>query len=824
MSFLESAKTSFLEIADTKQGSSEWPLANPAKDYSYPLDPFQQHALVAIEHGKNVLVTAKTGSGKTLVGEYLIHKCFRDGGRVFYTTPIKSLSNQKFHELKKEFGVDKVGIMTGDIKFNPDAQVIVMTTEILRNLLFKRGTTTEQLGLTAALSLKGLQGVVFDEVHYINDKDRGRVWEETLILLPPEIQVVLLSATIDHPEVFAEWLGKLKQKPIVLLSTQYRVVPLTHGVLIGQQFQTLMDSKEVYNDATYRQWLDWRKSKEKEHEAFQRKVKEQRAAGFEGAVDGKVRPQSFIHQLNETVLSLQRQKLLPALCFVFSRNGCEKYADKISTSLVDSSEAAAIRHIWDFHLHKYKELETLPQAIALRALVEKGIAYHHSGLLPVLKEIIEILFGRGLIRLLFATETFAVGLNMPTKTVLFLALEKYSDGGLRALRTDEYIQMAGRAGRRGLDPVGTVIYLPDREPIEPGQMKAIMTGGRSPIISKMSFHYDFILKSLQADSVSWLSLMETSYWYVQRQQQLEAAKKLVAELETKYQSYGYSKDEIEAAWQKDELEAIVKTAVNAKKKDAQRKLEQFKNSHVGPKWENLWRQWTSMKATELDIRSEKARIQELEKHTATIQPVVEFLFETGYLKGEAIPAQELTKAHLTNKGIMATEINEGHSILMTELFTRKLAHSLCPEEIMTLLAGFLKEDTNPEKMPFLDSMKIPGELKAVCYEIGDIASAFYKLEKRTGVESPDDFWDMNTFWMEPIWKWLQGEELTTICAEHDIFAGNFVRAIYKVANLLEEWTILATFEKDIPMLEKLRGMDQKLKEGAAIADSLYLRL
>lgn len=818
-------KMSFLEVADTKQGNPAWPLKSPAKEYSYPLDPFQQHALVAIEQGKNVLVTAKTGSGKTLVGEYLIHKIFRDGGRVFYTTPIKSLSNQKFHDLKKEFGVEKVGIMTGDIKFNPDAQVIVMTTEILRNLLFKRGSSTEQFGITASLSLKGLQGVVFDEVHYINDKDRGRVWEETLILLPPEIQVVLLSATIDRPEVFAEWLGNLKQKQIVLLSTQYRVVPLTHGVLIGQQFQTLMDSKEIYNDATYRQWIEWRKSKEKEHEAFQRKVKEQRAAGFEGAVDGKVRPASFVHQLNETVLSLQKQKLLPALCFVFSRNGCEKYADKITTSLVDSSEAASIRHIWDFHLNKHKDqLETLPQAIQLRALAEKGIAYHHSGLLPILKEIIEVLFSRGLIRLLFATETFAVGLNMPTKTVLFFALEKYSDGGLRSLRTDEYIQMAGRAGRRGLDPVGTVIYLPEREPIEPSQMKAILTGGRSPIVSKMAFHYDFLLKSLQANSVSWLGLMETSYWYKQRQDELTSTKRALEQLEAKQSSYGYTEAELEAAWQKDELEMICKTAVNAKKKDAQRKLEQFKNNHVGPKWENLWRQWPSIKSTISDIASEKAQIQMLERHTATIQPVVDFLFETGYLKGDKVIAQELTKESLTKKGVMATEINEGHSILMTELFMRKILHDLDAEEIITALMGFLKEDSNPEKAPYLDTMKISNKLKTACYEIADIATAFYKLERKLGVESPDDFWDMNTYWMEPIWRWLAGDSAAQICAEYDLFAGNLVRTILKAVNLLEEWTILALMNEDIEMLEKLHGMDQKLKDGVAMADSLYLRL
>lgn len=813
---------SFLEIPNIADGQQIPPMANPAKEYAYPLDPFQKHALNAIEANKNVLVTAKTGSGKTLVGEYLIHKIFRDGGRVFYTTPIKSLSNQKFNDLKKEFGIDKVGIMTGDIKFNPDAQVIVMTTEILRNLLFKKGSSTEHLGLTAALSLKDLKGVVFDEVHYINDKDRGHVWEETLILLDPSIQIVLLSATIDRPEVFASWLGNLKQKPIVLLSTQYRVVPLTHGVLIGQHFQTLMDSKEVYNEVTYRRWLDWRKAKDKDHEAFQRKVKAQRAQGVEGAIDGKVTKHSFLHELNETVLSMEREKLLPALCFVFSRKGCEKYADKISTSLVSTSEAASIRHIWDFHLHPYKEhLETNPQALALRTLAEKGIAYHHSGLLPVLKEIIEILFSRGLIRLLFATETFAVGLNMPTKTVLFLSLEKYSDGGRRPLRTDEYIQMAGRAGRRGMDPVGTVIYLPEDEPIDPAQMKAILTGGKSPIISKMSFHYEFLLKSLQANSITWLKLMETSYWFIQRQRELDTAKRALTQLETRHTSFGYTKKEIQEAWEKDELEQIVKTTVNAKKRTAQRKLDEFKETHAGLKWENMWRQWPAIREVEGEIQMELNRIADLEKHTANIQPMVDFLCEMGYL----INATVLTKDSLTKKGTMAAEINEGHPILMTEVFTRRLLHDLSADEIITFLTSFITEDTSKQYMPSIESLRIPGALKEVCYSVADTVKELTNTEKRCGVvETPFEFWDMSTVWMGPVWKWLGGESSSQICADYGIFEGNLTKAVLKAVNLLDEWILLATIAEDIPMLEKMRGMDQKLKDGLATTDSLYLRL
>lgn len=805
------------------------PLTNLAKTYEYPLDPFQQHALAAIEEGQNVFVTAKTGSGKTLVGEYLIHKIFRDGGRVFYTTPIKSLSNQKFHDLKREFGADRVGIMTGDIKFNPDAQVIVMTTEILRNLLFKQGTSTEHLGLTSSLTLKGLKGVVFDEVHFINDRDRGRVWEETLILLPPEVQMVLLSATIDRADLFASWLGDLKKVPITLIGTTYRVVPLTHGVLIGTQFQTLMDSKEIYHDDTYRRWLDWRSQKVKDHEAFQRKVKEQRAAGYEGAVAGKTRPASFVHQMNETIRALDQQKLLPALCFVFSRTGCERYADKVDTSLLDSSDSAKVRNIWDFHLHAHKEfLETMPQAHKLRALAERGIAYHHSGLVPILKEIIEILFSRGLIKLLFATETFAVGLNMPTKTVLFFSLEKFSDDvqGLRPLRTDEYIQMAGRAGRRGLDPVGTVIYLPERDPVDPGTMKAMMTGGRSPIESKMSFHYEFLLKTLQAGSLTWLGLMEKSYWFLQRQEQKNVTARKINQLQIKRKSYNFKDYEESACRERDSLQDLIKTSSNAKRKQAQKALDQLHDKCWGPKWESVWKLWPQIKQFDTDIAVETKYLEFLEKHTDSIQPLVDLLQAKGFLKGDGrLDAANLTKENLTEKGTMATEINEGHSILMTEVYSRKLAHGLTAEEILIVLVGFLQEDSNPEKSPPLERVAIPNHVKEVLYAVSDIACDYTDAEKSHGVlNTPHGFWNLSSTWMEPIWRWLGGEDASALCAEYEIFEGNLLRAILKTANLLEEWTTLATFTKDVEMLEKLRDLDGKLKHGIATADSLYLRL
>jgi len=792
-----------------------------ATEYTFPLDPFQQHAIAAIHEGQNVLVTAKTGSGKTLVGEYLIHYTVAKGGRVFYTTPIKSLSNQKFNDLKKAFGQDRVGIMTGDIKFNPDAQIIVMTTEILRNLLYKQGTSTEHLGLTAALSLKNLQAVVFDEVHYINDRDRGRVWEETMILLPPAVQLVLLSATISRPELFASWLGELKQIPCTLISTLYRIVPLTHRILLGDQFQTLMDNKNIYHDDVYRRWLEWRDKGIKAHEDFQKKVKEQRRAGFEGPVEGKTRPTSFVHQMNETIEKLEREKLLPALSFVFSRAGCERYADKVQATLVDSSEAAKINHIWDFHLHAYKDsLETLPQAHKLKALALRGIAYHHSGLLPVLKEIIEILFTRGFIKMLFATETFAVGLNMPTKTVLFFGLEKYSEEsmGLRPLRTDEYIQMAGRAGRRGLDPVGTVIYLPERDPVSAATMRSILTGGQAQISSKMQFHYEFLLKSLQSNATTWLGLMEKSYWFMQRQEELTVARRELATLEETITKTLLTPDDIHAFGEREAIELVLAHAQNAKKKAAQRALETWKQEHSGPKWDFVAKAYPTYRKHLLDLQTQKQYIQSLEAHKESVEPIIAFLTSRGFLTDGP-----LTKDSLTERGILATEINEGHPILMTELYLSGHCADLEREEIIAVLACFMSEDKK-DTQPALSTLSIPKKSKEVLYGLGTTAEDFMQAERPFEIQSPDSYWNLSTTWIEPMYRWSLGEEASVLCAEYDLFEGNLLRAINKCVNLVEEWIALATFKKDVQMLDKLRGIEQTLKRTIATSDSLYLRL
>ena len=804
----------------------------PEHPYSFKLDPFQRHAIRIIANNEHILACLPTGSGKTLVGEYQIYHSLKKGKRVFYTTPIKSLSNQKFYDLKHQFTEATVGILTGENKFCPDAQIVVMTTEILRNLLYKKGSTTEHLGLTSTISLDGVDAVIFDECHYMNDKDRGAVWEETMILLPPDINMVMLSATLDHPEYVAEWLGQLKKKPVHLIETNYRIVPLSHhlitldpsfhkekraacqvmdltGDTIAEEYQlvTLMDAKEVYHEKVYRDWLNARKSlhlaADKQKQAIQDNKKPQQ----------KIHVDSFTYQLNQTIRMLERKELLPALCFVLSRKGCEQYAKKVDKDLLSSSDTAAVKHIITFHLHRHlPTLEKNPQYHTIYNLLCRGIAYHHSGLLPLLKEIVEILFSKGLVKLLFCTETFAVGLNMPTKTVLFTGFKKFDEtvGDMRILRNDEYIQMAGRAGRRGKDDKGIVIYLPDREPVDPYELKDMMTGKRPPITSKMTFHYDFMLKTLQASTepLKWLEIMKQSYWYQQQMKELDNCKAQKAEYETQKQTLMVEPYFSECQC-RDELERRMKTHAN--KKEIQRELTSLKNKHVGPKWNQALEDYKKYAQLNAQCESLQKRIAEYEDHESIVKDHVITLYELGYINSN--DPYTLTSKDLTIKGILATEINEGHPILMSELYHRQMLHKLSGEDLITVLACFYENNKITVSIHDLD---VSQEAYDAIVTIKKMTDEFYDMD------GDNDYWTISTEMIEPISRWIHGEDTVVICQEYEIFEGNMMRALFKIVAILEEWLTMAVYCQHTEQIDKITELKERMK--MVQTDSLYLRL
>jgi superfamily II RNA helicase len=808
----------YLHIVNPSAPCDTFP-EKPATEFSFPLDPFQQHAIAAISRHENVLVTAKTGSGKTLVGEYQIAESLAKGRRVFYTTPIKSLSNQKFHDLK-QLWPGRVGIMTGDIKFQPEADIVIMTTEILRNLLFKYDSTTRNLGLTSTLSLENLDAVVFDEVHYINNKERGRVWEETLILLPQTVNLVLLSATIDSPELFASWLGNLKQKPIHLISTTYRIVPLTHAVLRGKNPYTIMDHKEEFYPRVYNDWLAGRKENEDNYRKFKKQVAGREAG--DPSLHGVKKPATFANQMNETIRTLEEKELLPALFFVFSRKSCEVFAKKVEGSLLTSSDSAAVKHILDFHLHKFPAIyNATAQYFALSELLQRGIAYHHSGVLPILKEMIEILFAKGFVKVLFATETFAVGINMPTKVAIFTSFEKYDDAvrGLRTLYTDEYIQMAGRAGRRGKDKEGLVLYLPEREPVGLHELQGMMTGAKSSFVSRMSFHYDFLLKTMQSGKQSWLALLKESYWYQQHIRGLEAARTSVNILSAKQAALGLTDVVREDMELRETLEATMKGSVNAARKDAQRKYSEWQNKHMGPTHLKNWETYKAWKQLASQKSSAEKEIADIESYTDSITPLFSAMKEMGILE------EENGTMKLTERGILATEVNEGHPILMVRAFEEGICAGFTGPELLCFLAAFTGERES-DNSPSLSSLRVPAKVLSAFYNLDDYIGEYYTIERKNGVRSPDNYWNLNTQWIEPVWRWLteEGVKAGGLCEEYEIYEGNFVRIILKVSNLLEEWTNLAIYTKNMEMLRIVEGLSSLLVRDLVVPESLYLRI
>lgn len=798
----------------------------PDHPYSFPLDPFQEHAISAISKDENVLVCAKTGSGKTLIGEYQIYHSLNKGKRVFYTTPIKSLSNQKFNDLKCMFKDASVGIMTGDIKFRPDAQIIIMTTEILRNLLYKKGTSTENIGLTSSISIDNVDAVIFDECHYINDKDRGKIWEETMILLPPEINLVMLSATLDHPEYFANWLGTLKQKPIHLIETKYRIVPLTHNVLDSEyNLVQIMDANDKYYDKVYDEWYKEYFNLEDEKKSYQKKVKNARQSGYEGAVDGKVRTYSFVHKMNETIKMLEKNELLPALFFVLSRKQCELYANKVQGSLLSSYEGASVKNIISFHLHRHmNDLEKVPQYHTIHDLLCRGIAFHHSGVIPLLKEIIEILFSKGLIKVMFCTETFAVGLNMPTKTVLFTGFKKYDDqmDSMRMLRNDEYIQMAGRAGRRGKDDKGIVIHLPDREPADPYEVRKMMTGSRPPITSRMDFHYDFILKTMQSSEkdtpLKWLEIMEDSYWFQQRRNQIKSIKLDIENC--KKNNIVIDEPYFSGCDTRWKLEQKVKESTNATRKEYQRQLDIVKSKHLGPKWVHAWANYLKYTLNLKEYTHLTDELVYLESHQRNIEPVVNFLYKVGYIKHN--DALKLTNEDLTLKGILATEINEGHQILMTELYLNDCFNTLSGEEIVTLIACFIEQKSN-EDIPCIDELNVSNAVKDIYKKLNRISHDFKVIEDNS-VYSNSDYWNISPQMLEPMKLWIEGTNASIICQEYGLFEGNLIRSILKISNMLDEIISIATYCQHVDQINKLTCVKEKIIRDIVILDSLYLHL
>ena len=818
--------TSKYLIIEKNEHPADWHDSESIKEYKYPLDYFQKWAVRAMNNEHNVMACVATGSGKSTLADYAIALSFSRGKRVIFTSPIKALSNQKYKEFKEAYGETNVGLMTGDIKFNPDAPCLIMTAEILRNLLYKHKSYTKELGITSQLSLEDVDTVIMDEVHYINNKERGKVWEETLIMLPKEIKLVLLSATIDHPEYLASWLGNLKEKPIHLISNTNRIIPLTHYLYKPTPYEELADPKVrdaalitlMTNDGQWRGKVfgGWQKE-------FNRMIDHTLAKDSREYQNQAKKTYSGQNRLNGLIDYLKLCGLCPAICFVFSRKNCEGYAGGIQDSLLTGKESAEVENIFHFYTHPYrKQLEGLPQYFSLLDLLKKGVAYHHSGLVPILKETIEIIFSKGFIKVLFATETFSVGLNMPTKTVVFLEYRKPDDGGgSRMLYTDEYLQMAGRAGRRGIDTKGYVIYLPMRQPESESDIRTMMTGRKSTIQSKMDFGFDFIFKSLHSQVYHWTDIVRDSYWFIDllkhkaslAEQIAETTKKL-AEIENALKA-----EERRDLEERYELERSLKEDSLIPLKQRQSKLESWKNRHIGKRWDTLYNDWKSERVLIQKLSELEAEHRDSDNLEIFIGGYARYLETVGYLQNLPTGFTSMNYTNLTEKGVMATEVNEGNTLLMTELylwFAEDQSRMPDPLELLTILSIFMTGDRIELDSPHTIVSPAVDFVIHKADEMRSIADSMY-----LGV--PEEQWTITKNWWPIVWDWLNNVAVAEIVAKYNIYEGNLTRGMLKMANLLDEWRNMATYRKDVWMLEYMEGLEQYLIRDVVMPDSLYVR-
>ncbi|KAK6453774.1 NUC185 domain-containing protein [Scheffersomyces xylosifermentans] len=512
-----------------------------ARTWPFELDTFQKEAVFHLENGDSVFVAAHTSAGKTVVAEYAIAMANRNMTKTIYTSPIKALSNQKFRDFKETFKEVDVGLITGDVQINPEANCLIMTTEILRSMLYR-----------GADIIRDVEFVIFDEVHYVNDIDRGVVWEEVIIMLPDHIKFILLSATVPNTFEFANWVGRTKQKDIYVISTPKRPVPLEIFISAKDEMFKVVDASRKFDENEF-----------KKHKEFLEKGSKKAGPpkttmgsgsrggpggsarggnrgggrggrGGQGGIGGSrggqgggrgnltVRPGGRANFATDgpnknTWLSLvqylKKSNLLPAVVFVFSKKKCEMYADSLSSvDFCTAREKSEVHMFIDRAVSRLrKEDRELPQILKIREMLSRGIAVHHGGLLPIVKECIEILFAKSLVKVLFATETFAMGLNLPTRTVIFSSMRKHDGRGFRNLLPGEFTQMSGRAGRRGLDPTGTVIIMAYNDPISPLDFKEVTLGTPTKLQSQFRLTYNMILNLLRIEALRVEEMIKHSF-------------------------------------------------------------------------------------------------------------------------------------------------------------------------------------------------------------------------------------------------------------------------------------------------------------------------
>ena len=809
--------------------------------YEYPLHDFQKWAIKGIVDGNHVLVCAPTGSGKTLPGEFALNYFHTKGKRTIYTSPIKALSNEKFYNFTRKYPHLSVGLITGDIKTNPEADVLIMTTEILLNKLYqvKSSTPAPSSSISFEMDIEHELGcVVFDEIHFINDESRGHVWEQSIMMLPPQVQMIGLSATLDDPAKFAYWLEnrgsstKFSDKEVFLTQKQVRAVPLIHysfitatnGVNKHIKDKTLQneirsaidkpfviqDANGVFNDAQYQ-------STNKVLKLFEKH-------------DIRVKRQ---HVLNKVTEYLVEKEMLPALCYVFSRKQLEKCAEELTTNLLefDSKVAYTVDRECEQIIRKlpnFEEYLHLPEYVNTVKLLRKGVGIHHAGLMPILREMTELLFARGFIKILFCTETMSVGINLPVKTTIFTDVNKFNGEINRMLYSHEYTQAAGRAGRLGLDTVGHVIHLNNLfRNVESVGYKTMMNGKPQTLSSKFKISYNLLLNLLDIGDNNLVNFASRSMVTGDLDNQMkEIYYKITTantELDNMKSNSTHLRTPCEIIEQYIELEKNIKFAVNKKRKEMDRQIQNIRDSNKFIDQDKFSYQKISVK--ENDVASLQNQLDSVNSYIKSgVYTVLQLLKDEEFVDGDFSDESTLK---LSLKGKIASQLREVHCLVFAKILEDKQIDHLSSKQLISLFSIFTNisvQDDYKDYSPRTDDNELQNIVKTVTKMYEDYSIKETSLKINTGFD-----YNIHYDLLNYVDKWCDCQDvescklvLQEMDEEKQIFLGEFIKALLKINNISGEMEKIAEMTGNIAFLSKLKEIQNMTLKYVVTNQSLYV--
>lgn len=755
--------------------------------FNFELDDFQKEAIEHIKNGKSVVVCAPTGAGKTCIAQSAIHLALENGTRIFYTTPLKALSNQKFYDFSRTYGEENVGLLTGDTTINREAQIVVMTTEVFRNMLY--GTTFGAL----KDNLKDVKYVVLDEVHYMNDEQRGTVWEESIIYCPTNIQIIALSATVQNSKQLTNWINTVHSGTEHVF-TDFRPVPLRFYYYDSSKPDTVLPLLTP-----------------------------------EGKLNKKIKPESKYKYFNKKTavknpvasitMALKEKNMLPAIYFTFSRKKCDENAKKCSSlELLTKEETLEINRLVDEYIGENPYLENNPQI----DLIKKGVASHHAGLLPGWKLLVERLFQKGLIKMVFATETLAAGINMPARTTVISSVSKRTDEGHRMLSANEFLQMSGRAGRRGMDEIGYVVIV--GTPFQtPEEVAALATSDSNPLESKFSPCYSMVLNLLQRFSLDEAKeLILKTFGYYSSSDRISP---LLAQME-EYQNIintardykchlGLNNEDFAQYNKLKNMYVETRTIFKTLKRQAHKsgKKDAPEVAEFGRKSKELLRKIEHYGCNNCKIYKKHKKELELlaryEKKARALKKEIEFqkdIYWQKFLAHKNILEQtgNLADNFPTERGRVTMVLRTENELYLGEIILSGLLDNLEPYELASVVCALACEEmrTKDECVTNPPSQNV----RKVLNKIKEIKRKIYILERDNNIENPmnlhSHFCSLIEFWVNS-----DNDDTSDITAWEQMFSesefsqGDVVRAFKRTIDILRQIAII-------------EGLPEKLVENA----------